>query len=121
MQKTMNEQKFWDYALLFFSATLAAVFKYFNEKQNGIKLLITQLLFGCSVAFIIVPFITEKLEFTYKGSLFLTWALTYFSNNALMLIFRTAFGAVNGTRGSDENESDENESDEPEKTNENGS
>ena len=110
-----GNEKFWEYALLFFSATLAVVFKYFNEKQSGIKLLITQLLFGCSVAFIIVPFITEKLEFTYKGSLFLTWALTYFSNNALMLIFRAAFGATNSLKGNDEEKNIE-----PEKTDENG-
>ena len=33
--KGMNEQNLFEYLALFLSASLASVFKYFNEKQKG--------------------------------------------------------------------------------------
>lgn len=83
----MNDDKFWEYVFLFLSATLAALFKYFSEKQEELKLFVTQLLFGCFIAFIAVPYLTEIIDISFKGSLFFTWVLTYFANSALKSFF----------------------------------
>lgn len=90
----MNEQNLFEYLALFLSASLASVFKYFNEKQKGVTLLITQLLFGCFIAFIAIPYLAEVFEMSYKGSLFFTWVLTYFSNNTLNAVFKMAFAKI---------------------------
>lgn len=96
--KAMNEQNFFEYLALFASASLASVFKYFNEKQKGVTLLVSQLLFGCFIAFIAIPYLAESLQMSYKGSLFFTWVLTYFSNSTLNAFFKMAFNKI----GSDE-------------------
>lgn len=90
----MDKQDIIEYFFLFLSASLASVFKYFNEKQKGVTLLVTQLLFGCFIAFIAIPFLAESIEMSYKGSLFFTWVLTYFSNNALNAFFRLTFSKI---------------------------
>ena len=87
----MNNEKFWEYALLFLSASLASVYKYFAQQQNGIKLLVTQLLFGCFIAFIAVPYLSEIMTLSYKGSLFFVWVLTFFSDNTLKAFFKMVF------------------------------
>lgn len=87
----MSNEKFWEYAFLFLSASLASIYKYFAQQQNGIKLLVTQLLFGCFIAFIAVPYLSEVFPLSYKGSLFFVWVLTFFSDNTLKAFFRTVF------------------------------
>ena len=90
----MHNNEFWEYVFLFLSASLASVFKYFNEKQKDVTLLVTQLLFGCFIAFIAIPYLSESVEMSYKGSLFFTWVLTYFSNSTLNAFFKIAFAKV---------------------------
>lgn len=89
----MNKQNFLEYFFLFFSASLAAMYKYFTAKKRTMNLLITQMLFGAFIAFIGVPYLAEKLELTYKASLFFTWVLTFFSNATLDMFFRGTYGA----------------------------
>lgn len=106
----MDKQNLLEYFFLFLSASLASVFKYFNEKQKGVTLLVTQLLFGCFIAFIAIPYLAETIEMSYKGSLFFTWVLTYFSNNALNAFFKLTFAKVdpdqmnNSPKNENENE-----------------
>lgn len=90
----MDKESLIEYLALFGAASLAAVFKYFNEKQNAVSLLITQLLFGCFIAFIATPYMAEVFGMSYKGSLFFTWVLTYFMNNTLNAVFKMAFAKI---------------------------
>lgn len=101
--KPMKED-FIEYLFLFLSASLASVFKYFNEKQKGVTLLVTQLLFGCFIAFIAIPYFTEVFEMSFKGSLFFTWVLTYFSNNTLNAVFKLAFNKIDSEQVQQEEE-----------------
>lgn len=103
----MNEQNLFEYLALFLSASLASVFKYFNEKQKGVTLLVTQLLFGCFIAFIAIPYLSEILDMTYKGSLFFTWVLTYFSNNTLNAVFKLAFSKIDSSQVQETEEAQE--------------
>lgn len=89
-----EHDKFWEYVFLFLSATGAALYKYFSENQEQLKLFITQLLFGCFIAFIAVPYLTEIIEISFKGSLFFTWVLTYFSNSALKSFFNISIKRI---------------------------
>ncbi|AQY21460.1 hypothetical protein OKE68_08075 [Riemerella anatipestifer] len=89
------DNNFLEYALLFIAATFASIYHYLKNRIKDVWVLVTHLLFGCFIAFVAVPYIGgELMGLSFKGNLFFTWILTYFSDTALRVFFKTVFTKI---------------------------